>query len=302
MVNTPTVTCPSGHRNQTSQKFCGQCGVALTGICPNGHQNPPDQRYCGECGTNIPAATTAKTLSSRVYLDVDPAQETPEPADPEHANDAEADQRPPVVSNPKAALAHSVADSSATAWYNRQSPITQIWISVALFIPILVLYMVQDLAIDPTLDRSGQHVANGLVTVIYGLYFVAVIAWVARDRQSRQRALVVAAAVVILDILFSWPVPVHRWASLWVFSAIVVGYVAAWGVARRQHRAWWWGLVLSAILCTTYRYFILGTDLTGWAGAWFRYQIAFVIGCLTCLAFDYGNRLSKASKNQGSGG
>jgi len=300
-VSALTVKCPSGHRNQTTQKFCGQCGVALAGVCPNGHENPPTQRYCGECGANIPETTPVETLSSRVYLDVDPAQESPEPASPEPATEARTGQPANVASIPTASRAGSVGDSSATTWYNRQTPTRQFWINLALLTPVLILYIVQYVMLYPALDRAGRHVANGFVTVLYGLYFVAVIGWVARDRQTRRWALAVAACAAFLDIIFSWPVDLDYWPAFWTFATILAVYVAAWGLARRQHRTWWWGLVLAAILCTAYRYFVSGTDQTGWERLWFRYPIAFVIGCLTCWAVDYGNRLSTATKNHQAG-
>ena len=49
-----TIKCQNGHSNSTTQKFCGDCGLPLSGVCPNGHQNPDGRRYCGECGTLIP--------------------------------------------------------------------------------------------------------------------------------------------------------------------------------------------------------------------------------------------------------
>jgi hypothetical protein len=57
-MSAPTITCPSGHVNSPSQKFCGECGVSLAGVCPNGHQNPDGQHYCGECGNSLGQSAT----------------------------------------------------------------------------------------------------------------------------------------------------------------------------------------------------------------------------------------------------
>jgi class 3 adenylate cyclase len=51
------VSCPScGAQNAPGQKFCGECGAALTGVCAScGTQNPPGQKFCGECGAAMAA-------------------------------------------------------------------------------------------------------------------------------------------------------------------------------------------------------------------------------------------------------
>lgn len=298
-MSATTVMCPNGHRNQADQKFCGQCGVGLAGMCPNGHQNPLGQRYCGQCGAGLPESSSTRTPSSRVYLDVDPEPEVPQPAPHEVASE----KNPPSKADSDATPAPSQTQRAAepgtfAGWYNSRRIRDQIWICAALFLPIAFLYMLQDLVIDPALDRAGQHVANGFVTVLYGLYFVAVIAWVARDRDKKRQALVVAGIFVFLDVVFSWPITLDFPASFWMFSAIVVGYVAAWALARRQDRSWLWGLAAAAVICTAYRFFVTSTDLTGWMAGLARYEFVFLIGCLTCWAFDAGNRLSEAHKRR----
>ena len=51
-------TC--GHENVPGQKFCGECGSALSSACPScGTVNPPGQKFCGECGTPMSAASSA---------------------------------------------------------------------------------------------------------------------------------------------------------------------------------------------------------------------------------------------------
>jgi len=55
------VTCPScATENQTTAKFCVECGTALALICPScGAPHSPGQRFCAECGTGLAAAPPA---------------------------------------------------------------------------------------------------------------------------------------------------------------------------------------------------------------------------------------------------
>ena len=68
------MTCPNcGSANDAGQRFCGQCGLALTQACPNcGAPYPDGRRFCGDCGTPLvagaaPAAatTTGSAASAR---------------------------------------------------------------------------------------------------------------------------------------------------------------------------------------------------------------------------------------------
>jgi uncharacterized membrane protein YvbJ len=68
--------CPScGFKNPESQKFCGECGVSLSGPllpragllkCPNcGFDNPEGKRFCVSCGSMIsrpPKSDTPKQV------------------------------------------------------------------------------------------------------------------------------------------------------------------------------------------------------------------------------------------------
>jgi len=47
-----TTACPTcGEANDAAQRFCGQCGAALSHKCAAcGEQNPPGFRFCGACG------------------------------------------------------------------------------------------------------------------------------------------------------------------------------------------------------------------------------------------------------------
>ena len=53
-------TCSNcGADNPALQKFCGECGTALTAVCSScGAANPPGQKFCGECGSSLGGATS----------------------------------------------------------------------------------------------------------------------------------------------------------------------------------------------------------------------------------------------------
>jgi class 3 adenylate cyclase/tetratricopeptide (TPR) repeat protein len=50
-----------GTENDSSRKFCLECGTRLNAPCPNcGTPNPPGARFCGECGTQLSEPTAAE--------------------------------------------------------------------------------------------------------------------------------------------------------------------------------------------------------------------------------------------------
>jgi class 3 adenylate cyclase/tetratricopeptide (TPR) repeat protein len=53
--------CPAcGTSNDSSRKFCGECGTPLAATCPScGASNAPGVKFCGECGTDLRAASPA---------------------------------------------------------------------------------------------------------------------------------------------------------------------------------------------------------------------------------------------------
>ena len=92
-----------GTQNPTGQRFCGQCGAALTLICGScGATNQPSQRYCGACGTSLPhvqgdaaaaagvpraAPTTERRLVSVLFADLVGFTTFSESRDPEEVRD-----------------------------------------------------------------------------------------------------------------------------------------------------------------------------------------------------------------------
>lgn len=57
IIQTNKPICPScGYENQTTVKFCNECGTALPipGKCKScDHQNKPSAKFCSECGTGL---------------------------------------------------------------------------------------------------------------------------------------------------------------------------------------------------------------------------------------------------------
>ena len=175
--------------------------------------------------------------------------------------------------------------ASPARWYGSLSPQRQIWVNAALLVPTFVLRLIMWFFVVPTATRDSWHVANEIHTVVYGMYFIGVIAMVTRGRARLYQALTAAGIVVALDIIFSWP-RITGATGLLIFNIVCVGYVAAWGVARRCGRSWIWGLLLSVIVCTLFRSLIYSSDYYGPIPAWSAFELMFVIGCLLCWGID----------------
>src|SRR5579859_4344231 len=60
--------CPRcSAESPAGQKFCGECGTALTLACPScGTASPPGQKFCGECGTPLAMAARPGAVAAAV--------------------------------------------------------------------------------------------------------------------------------------------------------------------------------------------------------------------------------------------
>src|SRR5829696_1975351 len=56
-----SATCSScGAGNRPGQRFCGDCGAALSQTCPScGASSAPGQRFCGDCGAALAGSAAA---------------------------------------------------------------------------------------------------------------------------------------------------------------------------------------------------------------------------------------------------
>ena len=59
----PAMACPRcGSETRHGQKFCAECGLALSTVCPScGTPYEGSPKFCAECGNALPAAPTATT-------------------------------------------------------------------------------------------------------------------------------------------------------------------------------------------------------------------------------------------------
>ena len=66
MVYARAATCSRcGAETRPGQKFCAECGLALSAACPNcGANYEPGQKFCAECGTALAAPTSSQVPSA----------------------------------------------------------------------------------------------------------------------------------------------------------------------------------------------------------------------------------------------
>lgn len=171
-------------------------------------------------------------------------------------------------------------------WFSRFSSQAQGWISAALLAPPLLIKVFGTQVIRPSLTREEWGIVWDFYTIAYGLYFLAVIAVVTRYRARLVPALSLGGAVVFLDIVLTLGPDMSWFANFVLFGVIVIGYVAAWGIARRQHHQWLWGLLVSAVACTAFRFLLYSSPIGGSLFLLAKWELTFLTGCLICLAFD----------------
>jgi class 3 adenylate cyclase len=73
------MSCPNcGFENPQGMKFCGECGIPLTGRCPQcGFTNPPQFRFCGDCGGPLSLPAQAFSPAPILPPSPEPASYTP---------------------------------------------------------------------------------------------------------------------------------------------------------------------------------------------------------------------------------
>lgn len=222
------VTCYNGHPNSSEQVFCGQCGLKLTPTCPNGHATSPGQRFCAECGAGLSGAASPEsqprpTLSSQPDSDPEPASETPTAGRVKRGMEATPDSAP-----------------TARNWYNRNSQPVQAILSLGLLLPALVIAGMLPAFL-------GEPLGTLLAGIICCLYFIAALWLVARTHERRSRAVGLGVASTVL-LYLAWIIRDDGPIAIVGGAVTTVGFIAAWGIARRSNAGWKTGFAVSAIV------------------------------------------------------
>lgn len=192
---------------------------------------------------------------------------------------------------------------------DRITPIGQVVVSALLILPTIAFFYVG----SRPFRRAWMHqwplgVTMWLPGVLLAVYFVVVVACWARPGR-RLPAVAIAGVVALFDTVQSGIThQLLRGGELdlsarpsfvlpdWFYPAahvlIFVGYVAAWGVARRRNTIWSVGLAGAVVAAMVVRW-ILETDAvdvfkasSSWINAWAVEVGAFVLACLICWAVD----------------
>jgi hypothetical protein len=204
---------------------------------------------------------------------------------------------------PQASRAVSTAEPTTATprvmarFIDQRPPGVQAAITAALVAPQLAMYGA--LSAISVSDGHERAAIWGVFSLTYGIYFLSMLALTARDRRLMPWALLTGGVGVLVDTVFTWyvlsPLALATAnAAGVVYTLVIVLYVGAWGIARRQHRNWVIGLPLTALFagaCQIGIYAQYGAPT--WFAAWALYVGVFVVGCLVCWAFDAGSRLSK---------
>ncbi|OBC14232.1 hypothetical protein A5784_30095 [Mycobacterium sp. 852013-50091_SCH5140682] len=186
----------------------------------------------------------------------------------------------------------------------RFSPGTQILISVLLVLPTLPIFFANSLLLRADWVGYWPEPLRNLwalgCNAILPLYYLIVVACWARPTR-RSAAVAIAFVTALLDTAWLAAILIIFRSSdtgllAWVFAAvqvlIAVGYVVAWGVARRRTGIWAVGLtaavVLGGIVQWVYRLLPTETfsDGSWWVKSWALNIGAFVLSCLICWALD----------------
>lgn len=170
-------------------------------------------------------------------------------------------------------------------------------VSAALVVPTVVIWYLRALAVDLDWPVDTTKLWSLAWTAVLGGYFVAVVAVLARTAARRLPAVAMGIALTVIEVGFAAVTSfgsytgVVEWADRILTVVILVGFVAAWGVARRRTPRWAIGLVptlalgvlVSALYASGWLYRAVGTV---WIAYWAVWIGAFLLGCLICWGFD----------------
>ena len=219
-----------------------------------------------------------------------------------------ADEREPAWAPPPVDVARPLDDERADGRdddradgrgrLSRRAPLVQVSISAALALATLIPFFGYWQALELVEGPAAVTVAL-IFTPFYGACFVASVWAMVRLRARRRLAVIVAAAVAVFDTAYTAyelsPVAAaSAEISSGVYTLILTLYVAAWGLARRQHRNWVNGLPLALLVAGVCQIGITPNLEPSWFVFWTLYVGAFVAGCLICWALDVAARRDEA--------
>ena len=185
---------------------------------------------------------------------------------------------------------------------DRFSPTAQAFTSALLLIPTLVLFYVNRNLPAPDSRVLLQAYYTGFIVVV-DLYLIVVLALTARGRAPRIRALIVAGIFIVIDgaLTFAWDVPADYviYVSGFCNTIIVTGFVAAWGLARRQGWLWLLGLLPALIVIgLAWLWWVPTHHVRDWYDPWFVKVGVFTLGCLICWGVERFERGSRSEPGQ----
>ena len=176
------------------------------------------------------------------------------------------------------------------------SPVAQTFLCTLFLLPTLWLFYtwwhvpVSDEATDSAL-------AVAAFTLLQDLYLILVVALMSRDGRRRLLAVLVAGVVAAVDTALCFlpqTSDTEMLAYSIVYTLLITAYVAAWGIARRDHPYWRFGLPVAALVAGVGQiYFVVYFGISTWWLSWAVNVGVFLLGCLICWALDVvGRRLA----------
>ena len=177
------------------------------------------------------------------------------------------------------------------------STTTQALVSAALVLPTVVIWCLRALASDLDWSVDILKLWSLAWTAVLGGYFVAVVAVFARTAARRLPAVIMGIAATVLDVggsavtSFASYTGAVEWVDRILTAVTLVGFVVAWGIARRQNPKWAIGLaptlVVAVLITVLYSSGLLYRAVgTAWIAYWAVWIGAFLLGCLICWGFD----------------
>lgn len=180
---------------------------------------------------------------------------------------------------------------------NRRSAATQALVSAALLLPTAVIWYLRTLPWEWDWDGAVVGYYSLAWTLVLDVYFVVVVAVLARNARCRVPAMLTAVVATVVDFganavltFASYSQPVVWLDRVCTVVALTL-FVCAWGMARRRRPTWMIGLaptlvvmvLLTALYASSFLYDTFGNT---WVVYWAVWVGAFVLGCLFCWGFD----------------